>query len=166
MSEEVKDVKKEDVSSEVGKEFAKFLTEKGTVDEKGNTSLTLKNYREFLAGQGITKEILDKQAAVDAEVTNGIYRHGDEVVTKKVEELVKAGKKDEAKEVKTVTSITTPIGTRKVTIQSHKSYPVPGSDKRVDKVLVINDDYKTSRTVSKDMCKGYEDNLKKLLGLE
>lgn len=166
MSEEVK--KEEAVASEVGKEFSKFLAEKGTKDEKDgkiSTTLTLKNYREFLTSQGITKEILEKQAAVEAEVTDGINRYNGDTLSAKVKELVDAGKADEAKKAESSVTVTTPFGVRKVRTQSYRNYPVPGSDKKVDKTFIVTDDYKMSRSTDKNVVKSYEDNLKKLLGI-
>lgn len=102
------EVKKEETAVESGTTFAAFLAKNGNKEEKAKdkdgktkigTTLTLKNYRDFLTSQGITKEILEKQASVETEVTDGINRYNGDVLSAKVEELVKAGKTDDAKAV-------------------------------------------------------------------
>lgn len=171
MAEEVKN---EETAVESGKTFAAFLVKNGNKEEKAKdkdgktkigTTLTLKNYRDFLTSQGITKEILEKQASVETEVTDGINRYNGDVLSAKVEELVKAGKTDDAKAVESSVSVTTPLGTRKVTAASYKKYPIPSSDEKVEKGYVITDDYKMTKSVTKSIVADYEANLKKLLGI-
>lgn len=152
---------------EVGKEFCKFLEENGKVDEKGKTTLNLKEYREFLASQGLTKEVIEKTAAVEEEVTTGLYRYNAERVTAEVKKLVDEGKIDEAKKVKVETKITTPFGVRNMVTDAYRyRAPAFGSDKPTESTMVARDKIEESRCFNKELCTQCENEIKKLLGIE
>ena len=151
--------------SEVGKSFAEFLEQNGTVDENGVTSLTLKDYRTFLGDHGVTKDIQSKMTEVETEVTTGLCLYNAKKLTEKVEELKKDGKLDEAKKAEVSTRLTTNTGTRRVRTVASQTYPIPGSTDKCTKTMVVTDTIKMTRSVDKEIVKGLEDEMKKLLGL-
>jgi hypothetical protein len=148
----------------VGKTFAEFLKERGT--EEGNTtSLTLKDYREFLNSQGINKDIQDKYADVQKEVNTGVMMFNAQRLEKIVKETIKKEGKEEAAKCAVNTRITTPTGTRNVRTIASKTYPIPGKDTTCTKYAVVQDNIKETRAVDKDAVAKMEADMAKLFGI-
>ena len=152
--------------SEVGKVFAEFLGKEGVKDEVGNTSLTMKSYKDFLVQQGLSKDIQEKILEVEKEVTTGLIRFNADALTAKIKELKDAGKTDEVAKAEVTTRVTTPFGQRRMRTVASQQYPVMGSDQKITKVGVVHDNYKFSRAIDKEVVASIEDNFKTLLGLD
>lgn len=151
--------------SEIGNNFMTFLKEHGAVDENGVTSLTMKDYKTFLADRGLTKEIQAKVAEVETEITTGAYAYVAEKLTEKVKELKKAGKEEEAKKAESSLRLTTPTGSRRVRMVASQTYPIPGTSDKCTKTAVVTDTIKQSRSIDKEVVSKMEEDMKKLLGL-
>ena len=152
--------------SEIGKVFAEFLGKEGVKDETGNTSLTMKSYKDFLAAQGLSKDIQEKILEVEKEVTTGLIRFNADALTAKIKELKNNGKEEEAAKAEVTTRVTTPFGQRRMRTVASQQYPVMGSDTKITKVGVVHDNYKFSRAIDKEVLGTIEDQFKTLLGLE
>lgn len=149
----------------LGESAKKFLEENVTTDERGNAHLTQKKYQEFMAANGITKEMLDAKAEVDKELINGSYLYASDELAKKVKKAKSDGN-DPTKEVMSL-SIGIPSGSINMDIIAAKSYPVPRNPgESITKTNVCRLDIRQTRFLEKETVSACEADMAKLLGIE
>ncbi len=146
---------------EVGK---KFMEDHAREDERGVFHVTQKDYTGYMADQGISKDILDATKVAQQELVNGMYMFGHDKLMGRVDKDIANGGNGRSQKVEM--SVNIPDGSINMGITSHRSYPIPNTDNKIDKVNITNLQYNQSRLLNKDLMKTHESETKKKLGLD
>lgn len=149
----------------LGENARSFLKEHSTIDENGNAHLSQKAYMDFMAANGVTKEMMDARQEADKELLNGIYLFTTDQLQEKVKKVKEEGG-DPSKETVS-TTVRIPNGSIDLDLTASKSYPVPRNPgESITKTNVCRLDIRQSRYLDKEMVSSCEADMAKLLGLD
>lgn len=147
----------------VGSDFAEYLNKVAKVtDDTANVSLS--DLKGFYKSKGITEAQIAQWSEVQKEISTGVYKYTADKVLDKVEELKKAGKKDEAENYRFNTKMNIPGGIQKFTVKAVTSSASPQDrSKTVTHYGTFRDVIKLSRSIDKTVTADYEDRIMKAL---
>lgn len=149
----------------IGENAHNFLKENVTIDENGNARLTQKKFMEFMAANGITKEVMDAKSEADKELINGAYRFVNEKLTEKVNKVKEEG--GDPSDASVSLAIGIPNGSINMDLTASKNYSAPRNPgETITKTNVCKLNYKQTRFLDKDMTSACEADMAKLLGLD
>lgn len=141
-----------------------FLKGAAVVGDKGVAHVTQKDYMQFMADHGVTKDVIDATNAAHKELVDGMYQFNAEHLKAAIHEIKQAGGDTHKAKFKTVINI--PKGNITMESTAAKTYPVPNSPDKVTKVMVTNLSIDQERFIDKDMIASMEAEFKKDLGLK
>lgn len=142
-----------------------FVRQNATADDSGNYRIAQKKYMEYMASQGIPKEVLQAYREADTSLINAMYEFNAEEMLKRCEEAKKNGEDPSDRVVKL--SVAVPDGAYKLTTYSAKQYPLPNKHgETITKTMVARLTIDQDRKLDKSLCETYEKKLADLLGVQ
>lgn len=140
-----------------------FLKKEATVNDHGVSHVTQKNYMDFMAAHGVTKEVIDATTEAHQELINGMYHYVGDRLKERIPEVKKAGEDPMRAKEKIVVNI--PNGSISMEMTAAKTFPVPNQDHKVTKTAVTTLQINQQRLMDKNLCADMEASIKKDLGL-
>lgn len=142
-----------------------FVRQNATADDSGNYRISQKKYTEYMASQGIPKEVLQVCREADTNLINAMYEFNAEEMLKRCEEDKKNGEDPSKRVVKL--SVAVPDGAYKLTTYSAKQYPLPNKNgETITKTMVARLTIDQDRKLDRSLCETYEKKLADLLGVQ
>lgn len=141
-----------------------FVRQNAVADDSGNYRIAQKKYMEYMASQGIPKEVMQAYREADTNLLNAMYEFNAEEMLKRCEEDKKNGDDPSKRVIKL--SVTVPDGAYKMTTYGAKQYPLPNkSGETITKTMVTRLTIDQDRKLDKALCVSYEKKLADLLGV-
>lgn len=141
-----------------------FVRQNAVADDSGNYRIAQKKYMEYMASQGIPKEVMQAYREADTNLLNAMYEFNAEEMLKRCDEDKKNGDDPSKRVIKL--NVTVPDGAYKMITYGAKQYPLPNkSGETITKTMVTRLTIDQDRKLDRALCVSYEKKLADLLGV-